>query len=790
MNEELLGSGSNGTWNKIDDEYHKASIEINDHTLRANIISSESCPLWLLKGTCELDTYEIVLISAAAHVKCRDEWRLVAISRYPNLKNKIIAQYTINKLQHDNPDYKLTYGGDRDQAILKKILSLPDVTEKINIKFKNPIKEWKATAKYKIAMIMAPSWGIHFPPYGVAKLTALMRQYGYSVKVYDPNVEAWHLLKEKHGVDYWAGGLYFVWQSADTLEKLIMPEIKFILDDVIADVIKSNVKVVGFSMYTTNQLVVLYMAKKIRELSPDICIIAGGPAATMTYHWWYNNVGNLFNYVFVGEAEEQLIYLLENLPTSNDLPFNKIIGSIDSRLPLENYPYADYTDYDLSLYVRGLNIETSRGCIAKCAFCAETHFWKYRDVDPERIIEEMTHQVNLHGTKHFWIVDSLINGNLKAFSRLLDLLIEKNLGITWNCYSRCDGRMDLEFFKRIKKSGCEMLSFGIESGSQKVLDDMHKKIKVWEIEKNMLDASTVGISIQSTWLQGFPTETPLDFMHNLQLMYTCRKWINNISPGMGAGITPNSDMDTNWQAYKIQWKRLKSDGTVFKGAPEDKFLGDWWTEGYRSTSITRFIRVKLANIWLKLLKDNCPESIINSGQSYADIDKFYKLTYKNRVLIEKLEQSNYLDFGINLSKDFKGLLAQEQIAFIYILHQVFGELKWNFNCEPTIDKANFGEFITRLYWCNVDATVDKDGNFEIKLYHKLDHTDPKQYQDITGKLGGDTNYEAERKRENMSFEETVVLRGNMKDFLSNTIQVEESVHEKYRKKTWKLESSI
>ena len=67
-------------------------------------------------------------------------------------------------------------------------------------------------------------------------------------------------------------------------------------------------------------------------------------------------------------------------------------------------------------------------------------------------------------------------------------------------------------------------------------------------------------------------------MHTRQLLYSCRKYIHGISLGMGAGITPNSDMDTNWQAYKMQWKKTNENGLIHKGHPEDKFLGDWYTE--------------------------------------------------------------------------------------------------------------------------------------------------------------------------------------------------------------------
>jgi radical SAM superfamily enzyme YgiQ (UPF0313 family) len=222
---------------------------------------------------------------------------------------------------------------------------------------------------------MAPSWGKFFPPYGTAKLSALMRDQGYSVKVYDLNVESSHYLEKKHGINYWETNRYFVWEDVDNFNKVLLPDLEELFDEAVAEILKSKVRVVGFSLYSTNQIAVLHIAKKLRQLDPELCILAGGPGATMTNGFWFNNTEDVFNYIFVGEAEEQLLYVLENLPES--LPVNRIVGSVDSRLKLEKYPFADYSDYNLDIYeINGVSIETSRGCVAKCSFCAETHFWK------------------------------------------------------------------------------------------------------------------------------------------------------------------------------------------------------------------------------------------------------------------------------------------------------------------------------------------------------------------------------------------------------------------------------
>lgn len=776
------GSGANGEWLEIDEIYHRRVIS-TDHTEREKIVSELECPEWLLEGTLQQDTFIDVLVAAATNPRSKPKWIKKATDRYPHLVEKI-------KLKEQEEKIKIQMAGDRDQFIRKHILALENNKQTILTSTKNPKKEWIDSNKPRIAMIMAPSWGKFFPPYGTAKLTALLRKFNYPVRVYDLNVETSFILREKTGINYWETNRYFMWEGIDTFNNVLLPHLIPAFDEAIGDILASEVKIVGFSIYNTNQNAVLYIARKLRELDPSMILLAGGPGATMTGEWWFHNTGKIFNYIFKGEAEEQLMYLLENFPSTH--PYNKVLGSVDSRLALEDYPFPDYTDFNLDLYeIKGVSLETSRGCTAKCSFCAETHFWKYRNKEAERIVDELEHQVKKYGTDRFWFVDSLVNGNLKNFEAWMDLAIERNIELRWNCYSRCDGRMTADFFKKIKKSGCTMLSFGIESGSQKVLDDMHKKVKVWEILQNMKDCHEAGIFIHSSWLQAFPTETPLDHMHSRQLIFSCRKWIGGISLGMGAGITPNSDMDTNWQAYDMQWKKTNPDGTIHKGHAEDKFLGDWYTGGYKNTVVHRLLRVKLMNIWCHAMKTHWSDTITDFGLFYPDMYKFYTLKFKSRQPVDILEQNLYIDTNQGVTDDLAGWICQDYLSFIYSLYEVYGELEWTFHCDPELDKKNFGDFLARLYYCDVSAKIDKDGNYIMYIKHRLDHKDPAgESVDRRLSLSGEVDYPAERRRKDMSFKQEITLTGNFKNWISDTVQVAESVHPQYRKKTWILKNNL
>ena len=519
-----------------------------------------------------------------------------------------------------------------------------------------------------------------------------------------------------------------------------------------------DTELIGFSVYQTSIIATLYMIKEIKDKAPHKKIAVGGPEAFND--WFEDTVEDLFKYDpcmidfrVTGEGEQELLTILENLnsyPTSNNTK-PLVMGGFKSRLSLEELPFPDYTDYDLSLYEHpdGTSIETSRGCVAKCTFCAETHFWKFRSTSAERTIEEMKHQINKYGVRRFWFVDSLANGNFKEFKKLIQLLKDEKLGIRWNSYARNDGRMDLQMFKDIKETGCATLSFGVESGSQVVLDAMKKKVKVWEIEANLKDGKQAGMQNHCNWIVGFPTEGRQEFMHSMALLWNTRKDMFAISPGYTCGDAPFSEMQLNWQSFDIAWKEKIGD---------NRFLSNWFTKDYVNTILHRFIRLKFTNIWLNLMKDNADGTVINTQRrpSLQDSYKFTPLTNEYNQRIEQTQETfNYFHDKTSHSRNLSCTLANEYIVFAWLLYKAFGAHSFEMKCSPELDLPEFGTFVTNNYWSSVNWTVDKNGIINSKLDHKFEHKTLKDDDsilkyEIPYGTGGD-----------MSFEDNIKLLDNM-----------------------------
>lgn len=258
---------------------------------------------------------------------------------------KELAKKTMEGFKELEEQAKKEYAGNRDQILIEHFLKQDaDLQASRNINFKNPDIPWEPTNKFKVAMIVPPAWTVTFPPYATAKLTALMRKFGYSVKVFDINVESYYYFTELHGQNYWEIGRHFLWSIKEKFEEFLLPDIKPILDKTVKDILDANVQVVGMSIYYTSMNAAVYIAKELRKANPNICLLAGGPQPlTHPADFEKDGIGhNLFNYRFVGESEDNLIHLLENLP--EDLPMNEKIGTINSRLVLDDFPFADYSD--------------------------------------------------------------------------------------------------------------------------------------------------------------------------------------------------------------------------------------------------------------------------------------------------------------------------------------------------------------------------------------------------------------------------------------------------------------
>ncbi len=166
------------------------------------------------------------------------------------------------------------------------------------------------------------------------------------------------------------------------------------------------------------------------------------------------------------------------------------------RLPLENTRY--------------LIVESSRGCPYSCDFCVapviQGH--KFRERDAVALVDEIEEGQKRFGIDHFYLWGDTVTLNAKSFSRFCDELIARKLNVRWFGNGRADNLTSPEFVGKLARSGCWMLSLGIESESDDVRRNMMKKLERDKIRLAIQNLRSAGIKSFAFFIFGYPGDTP------------------------------------------------------------------------------------------------------------------------------------------------------------------------------------------------------------------------------------------------------------------------------------------
>jgi len=151
---------------------------------------------------------------------------------------------------------------------------------------------------------------------------------------------------------------------------------------------------------------------------------------------------------------------------------------------------------------------TSRGCAFDCMHCASKAIWRrrirYRSA--ENVVAEIEKHINEYGIKEFNLMDEHFTINKPRASEICQQIIDKELPIAWACFSRVDA-LDDELVSIMAKAGCKKISFGLESGSQEVLNLMRKQTTIEQGRKAIKIVTRHGIKAIASFMFGNIGET-------------------------------------------------------------------------------------------------------------------------------------------------------------------------------------------------------------------------------------------------------------------------------------------
>ena len=197
---------------------------------------------------------------------------------------------------------------------------------------------------------------------------------------------------------------------------------------------------------------------------------------------------------------------------------------------LDIYPNPSYHLIDPFSYKRKFNGEqaitilTSRGCPFRCSFCGlpEQHkIMRYRT--PENVTEEIKSIQKKYGINKFNFQDDTFTVKKSRLHNMLELFEPLEIGF------RAHGRSGLdkpEDYIRLGKAGCDTLAWGIESGSQKILDVIQKDVTIKKQEAGLKAAHDAGLKVRAQFMIGLPQETEEDFKQNLAFIEHNNKYVD------------------------------------------------------------------------------------------------------------------------------------------------------------------------------------------------------------------------------------------------------------------------
>ena len=260
--------------------------------------------------------------------------------------------------------------------------------------------------------------------------------------------------------------------------------------------------------------------KKAKEICPNVITIAKG-AAFLTLAERIIKEHNELDFGILGEAENTLKEILEEKPKAEILGLYykendevKFTGNRPFIEDLDSLPFPARHLVDNNIYRRPDNnkvqatIKVSRGCPFHCFFCLATPVSgaKVRRRSPENIVAEIKECVEKYNIKNFLFWSDIFNIDKDWTMKLCQAIIDSGLKITWSANTRAD-TADLEMAEMMYKSGCRLVSIGVESGSQYMLEKMGKKITLNDVRRTVKVFKKAKIRIYNYFVIGLPWET-------------------------------------------------------------------------------------------------------------------------------------------------------------------------------------------------------------------------------------------------------------------------------------------
>ncbi|SHI20647.1 B12-binding domain-containing radical SAM protein [Sporanaerobacter acetigenes] len=323
--------------------------------------------------------------------------------------------------------------------------------------------------------------------------------------------------------------------------KIICSDLFKYTDDEVKKIIEAEKPdIVGITCVTCNYRNGAKYAKIVKKIDEDITVLIGGVHTSFTYEKTLREYPDI-DFVSIGEGEitsKELWAELEKNKgkklSKSDYSHIKGLAFINQNGQVIKTPAREYIkDLDSIPYpARHLvpvteyqkrNVEAhlfaSRGCAFNCKFCllpkTEGNF---RKRSPQKVVDEIEYLMNTYNYKLFKFVDNSFSTNKQCIIELCNEIKNRNINIMWRCQTRVD-LLNEDIIKLMIEAGCKEILVGVESASDRVLNEIYGKHITLETVKNVFRMGRkLGLVITPSFVIGYPNETPEELEATKQLI--------------------------------------------------------------------------------------------------------------------------------------------------------------------------------------------------------------------------------------------------------------------------------
>jgi radical SAM superfamily enzyme YgiQ (UPF0313 family) len=286
-------------------------------------------------------------------------------------------------------------------------------------------------------------------------------------------------------------------------------------------------------MTKINVLKIIDFVKKEKSLL-NCKIVLGGPEIRYNARNYLQNGADL---LVVGEGEQTFLEICNKLKQTRQLPFDvdgtaslngkEVIFTNERALikDLNELPMPARKNIDLAKYGEAwkkhhgysmFSVSTMRGCPYTCKWCSRAVYGgTYRRRSAKLVVDEIEYLKQQYQPDRLWFVDDVFTINHKWLREFRDEVLSRNVVVPYEIITRAD-RMTQEVIDILKQTGCFRVWIGAESGSQKIVDAMDRRVEVTRVREMIINTKKAGIEAGTFIMLGYPGEKKEDIKATIE----------------------------------------------------------------------------------------------------------------------------------------------------------------------------------------------------------------------------------------------------------------------------------